>query len=133
MGRIGFVLVHGTLHVTPTIECNELRILPRVAPSVRNGCKIRVRECLPANMSRMKDVVTLDAKVVNITFTPQGHTYIYELLVNDSIENNLPCTYFVTIVFSQVVFVHILFPMQQVLDIVTFFLVSTCITSIMCV
>jgi len=97
LGRIGFVLVHGTLHVTPTIECNELRILPRVAPSVRNGFKIRVRECLPANMSRMKDVVTLDAKVVNITFTPQGHTYIYELLVNDSIENNLPCTYFVTI------------------------------------
>jgi hypothetical protein len=45
----------------------------------------------------MKDVATLDAKVVNKTFTPQGHTYIYELLVHESIVNNLPCTYFVTI------------------------------------
>jgi hypothetical protein len=26
------------------------------------------------NMSRMKDVVTLDAEIVNITFIPQGHT-----------------------------------------------------------
>jgi hypothetical protein len=45
----------------------------------------------------MKDVATSDAKVVSITFTPQGHTYIYELLVHESIVNNLPCTYFLTI------------------------------------
>lgn len=25
----------------------------------------------------MKDVTTLNAKVVNIAFTPQGHTYIW--------------------------------------------------------
>lgn len=63
------------------------------------------------NMSRMKDVVTLDAEIVNITFTPQGHTYICELLVHESIVNNLPCTYFVTkSMSSQVVFVHVLFP-----------------------
>jgi hypothetical protein len=48
-------------------------------------------------MSKLKHVATLDAKVVNITFTPQGHTYIYELLVHESTVNNLPCTYFVTI------------------------------------
>jgi hypothetical protein len=45
----------------------------------------------------MKDVATLDAKVVNITFTTQGHTYIYELLVHESTINNLPCTYSITI------------------------------------
>ncbi len=97
MGQIGFVLVHGALHATPTIGFNELCILLGVAPNVKNGCKIRVRECLLANMSRMKDVATLDGKVVNIIFTPQGHTYIYELLVHESTVNNLPCTYFVII------------------------------------
>jgi hypothetical protein len=48
-------------------------------------------------MFRMKDATTLDAKVVNIIFTSQGYTYIYELLVHESTVNNLPCTYFVTI------------------------------------
>jgi hypothetical protein len=48
-------------------------------------------------MFRLKDVATLNVKVVNITFTPQRHTYIYSLLVHESIVNNLPCTYFVTI------------------------------------
>jgi hypothetical protein len=73
-----------------------LCILLGTTPSVRNGHKICVRQCLPTNISRMKDIATLDAKVVNITFT-QGHTYIYELLVQESTINNLPCTYFVTI------------------------------------
>jgi hypothetical protein len=45
----------------------------------------------------MKNATTFDAKVVNITFTPQRHTYIYELLVHELIVNNLPCTYFVSI------------------------------------
>jgi len=49
------------------------------------------------NMSKIKDVATLDTKVVNITFTSQGRTCIYELLVHESTVNNLPCTYFVTI------------------------------------
>jgi len=83
----------------------------RIAPNVRNGHKIHVIQCLLINMFTMKDVATLDAKVVNITFTPQGHTYICELLVHESIVNNLPHTYFVTkLVSFQVVFVHILFP-----------------------
>jgi hypothetical protein len=97
LGRVGFVFIHGTPHVTPTIEFNELCILLGTTPIVKNGHKICVRKCLPTNISRMKDVATLDAKVVNITFTPQGHTYIYELLVQQSTINNLPCTYFVTI------------------------------------
>jgi hypothetical protein len=63
----------------------------------KNGHKICVKQCLLTNMSRIKNVATLYAKVVNITLTPQGHTYIYELLVHKSIVNNLPCTYFVTI------------------------------------
>jgi hypothetical protein len=49
---------------------------------------------------------TLNAKVVNITFIPQGHTYIYELLVHESTINNLPCTYFVTIGVAQILFVQ---------------------------
>jgi hypothetical protein len=83
----------------------------KIAPNIRNGHKIHVIQCLLVNMFMMKDVATLDAKVVNITFTPQGHTYICELLVHESIVNNLPCTYFVTkSMSSQVVFVHVLFP-----------------------
>jgi hypothetical protein len=97
LGQVGFVFVHGTPHVTPTIEFNELHILLGTTPSVRNGRKICVKQCLPTNISRMKDVATLDAKVVNITFTPKGYTYIYELLVQESTINNLPCTCFVTI------------------------------------
>jgi hypothetical protein len=86
-------------------------ILSRIAPNVRNGRKIHVKQRLLVNMSMMKDVANVDAMVVNITFTPQGHTYIYELLVHESTSNNLPRTYFVTkSVSSQVVFVHILFP-----------------------
>jgi hypothetical protein len=86
-------------------------ILLKIAHNVRNGHKIHVNQCLLVNMSRMKDVASLDAKVVNITFTTQGHTYIYELLVHESTVNNLPHTYFVTkLVFSQLVFFHILFP-----------------------
>jgi hypothetical protein len=43
LGRVGFVFLHGTPHVTPIIELNELYILPGVARSVKNGCKICVR------------------------------------------------------------------------------------------
>jgi hypothetical protein len=63
------------------------------------------------NMARMKDVTTLDAKVVNISFTPQEHIYIYELLVHESTINNLPCITLSQLVSSQVVFVQISFPM----------------------
>jgi hypothetical protein len=42
-----------------------------------------------------ENVATLDAKVINITFTFQGYIYIYELLIHESTINNLPCTYFV--------------------------------------
>jgi len=42
-----------------------------------------------------ENVATLDAKVINITFTFQRYIYIYELLVHESIINNLPCTCFV--------------------------------------
>ncbi len=74
MGQASFVLIYGALLVTPTTEFNELHILIGVFPNDRNGCKICVTQCLPTNMFRMKDVVTLDAKVVNITFRPEGHT-----------------------------------------------------------
>jgi len=97
LGQINFILVHGAPFVTPTIEFNELRIILGVALSMKNGCKICMRQCLPMNMAMMKDATTLDAKVVNISFTPKGHIYIYELLVHESNVSNLPCTYFVTI------------------------------------
>jgi hypothetical protein len=97
LGQTRFVLVQGAPLVTLTTKFNELCILPRVSPNVQNGHKICVRQRLLMKMSRMKDLVTLDGKVFNITFTPQGHTYIYEILVHESIFNNLPCTYFVTI------------------------------------
>jgi hypothetical protein len=97
LGQIRFVHVQGAPLMTLITKFNELQILLRAAPSVQNGCKLCVEQCLPMNMFRMKDTTILDAKVVNITFTPQGHTYIYELLVHESIVNNLPCTYFVTI------------------------------------
>ncbi len=97
LGRTSFILVHGAPFVTPTIEFNELHIILGVAPSMKNGCKICTRQCLLMNMARMKNATTLDAKVVNISFTPKGHIYIYELLVHESIVSNLPCTYFVTI------------------------------------
>jgi hypothetical protein len=64
---------------------------------MKNGCKIHTRQCLPMNMARMKDVTTLDVKVVNISFTLKRHIYIYELLVHESIVSNLPCTYLVAI------------------------------------
>jgi hypothetical protein len=48
-------------------------------------------------MAWMKDVVRLDVKVVNITFTPQGYTYIYELLGHKSTITNMSYTYFFTI------------------------------------
>jgi hypothetical protein len=96
-GQTSFILVHGAPFVTPTTEFNELCIILGVAPNMKNGHKIRMRQCLPMIIARMKDATTLDAKVVNISFTPQGHIYIYELLVHESIVNNLPCTYFVTI------------------------------------
>ncbi len=96
-GQASFVLIYGAPLVTPTIEFNELHILLGVSPHNRNGCKICVRQCLSMNMVRMKDVVTLDVKVVSITFISQGHTYIYELLVHELIVNNLSCTYFVSI------------------------------------
>jgi hypothetical protein len=48
------------------------------------------------NASQQTCFATLNVKLVNITFTPQRHTYIYSLLVHESIVNNLPCTYFVT-------------------------------------
>jgi hypothetical protein len=73
-GQASFVLIYGALLVTPTTEFNELHILIGVFPNHKNGCQICVRQCLPTNIFRMKDVVTLDAKVVNITFTSEGHT-----------------------------------------------------------
>jgi hypothetical protein len=42
------------------------------------------------------DPWSLWCKVVNIIFTPQKHTYIYELLVHESILT-LPCTHFVIV------------------------------------
>ncbi len=78
---------------------------------MKNGHKIRMRQCLPMNMVRMKNAITLDAKVVNISFTPQGHIYIYELLVHKSIVSNLHAPSLSQLVSSQVVFVQILFPM----------------------
>jgi hypothetical protein len=131
LGQKRFVLVQGSPLVTLTTEFNELCILQRVSPNVQNGFKICVRQCLPMKMSRMKDAVILDGKVVNITFTPQGHTYIYELLVHESIVNNLPCTYFVTIgVYPSCTCPYFVSNALQVLNIVTSYLVSTCITSI---
>jgi hypothetical protein len=97
LSQASFVLIYGAPLVAPTIEFNELHILLGVFPNNRNGCKICVRQCLPTNMFRMKNATTLDAKVVNITFTPQRHTYIYDLLVHEFIVNNQPCTYFVSI------------------------------------
>jgi hypothetical protein len=44
---------------------------------MRNGRKICMKQCFPKSIIRMKDVTTLNAKVVNIAFTPQGHTYIW--------------------------------------------------------
>jgi hypothetical protein len=70
--------------------------LPKVFPSVRIGHKICVKQCFSTNMFWLKDVATSNDKLVNITFTPQRHTYIYSLLVHESIVDNLPCTYFVT-------------------------------------
>jgi len=61
---------------------------------MKNGHKICIKFAI--NMVRMKDVATLDAKVVNVTFT-HGHDYIYELLICESTINNLPFTCFVTI------------------------------------
>jgi hypothetical protein len=82
-------------------------------------------------MSRMKDVATLDGKVVNITFTPQGYTYIYELLVHESIVKNLLCTYFVIVgVYPSCNCPYFVSNAQQVLNIVTSYLVSTCNTFI---
>ncbi len=86
-GQASFVLIYDAPLVTPTIEFNELHILLGVSPHNRIGCKICVRQCLSMNMFRMKDVVTLDAKVVSITFTSQEHTYIYELLIHELIVN----------------------------------------------
>ncbi len=97
MGQIRFVLVQGAPLVTLIIKFNELQILLGVAPNVQNGRKLCVKQCLPTNMFRMKDATHLQCQGVNITFIPQGHTYIYELLVHESTINNLPCTYFVTI------------------------------------
>jgi hypothetical protein len=134
LGQVGFVFIHGTPLVTPTIEFNELCILPRVALNIRNECKTHVKQCLLTNMSRMKDVATLDAKVVNITFTPQGHTYIYELLVHESTINNLRCTYFVTIsVFLSCTCLDFVSNATSSRHSCTSFLVNTCITFIMCV
>ncbi len=73
-GQASFVLIYGALRVTPTTEFNDLHILLGVFPNDRNGCKICVREWLPTNIFKMKDVVTLDATVVSITFTLEGHT-----------------------------------------------------------
>lgn len=56
-----------------------------------------MKQCLPTNMAWMKDVVCLDVKVVNITFIPQGYTYIYEWLVHESTITNMLYTYFFTI------------------------------------
>jgi hypothetical protein len=97
LGQIRFALVQGAPLVTLITKFNDLQILLGVVPNIQNGCKLCVKQCLPTNMFRMKDVTTLDAKVVNINFTPQGHIYIYELLVHESIVNNLSCTYFVII------------------------------------
>jgi hypothetical protein len=133
LGQIRFVHVQGAPLMTLITKFNELQILLRAAPSVQNGCKLCVEQCLPMNMFRMKDTTILDAKVVNITFTPQGHTYIYELSIHESTITNLPCTYFVTIGVSSQVLVQILFPIQHVLNIATTLLASTFITSIMCI
>lgn len=89
MGRIRFALVQGAPLVTLIAKFNELQILLGVVPSIQNGRKLCVKQCLPTNMFKMKDASTLDAKVVNINFTPQGHTYIYQLLVHESTINNL--------------------------------------------
>jgi hypothetical protein len=63
-------------------------------------------------MAWMKDFVRLDVKVVDITFTPQGYTHIYELLVHKSTIANMPYTYFfINLMYCQVIFVQFLFPM----------------------
>jgi hypothetical protein len=87
------LLLHQQLNSMNRIFFKEF-LLP---PNNKNGCKNCVRQWLSTNMFRMKDVVTLDAKVVSITLISQGHTYIYELLVHELIVNNLPCTHFVSI------------------------------------
>jgi len=111
LGQTSFIIVHGAPFVTPTTEFNELCIILGVAPNMKNGHKIRMRQCLPMNMARMKDATTLDAKVVNISFTLQENIYIYGMLVHESTINNLPCITLSQLVSSQVVFVQILFPM----------------------
>ncbi len=68
----------------------------KLPSSVRMGHKICMRQCFSTNMFTLKNVATLDVKLVNIPFTPQRHTYISSLLVLESIVK-LPCTYFVTI------------------------------------
>jgi hypothetical protein len=45
-----------------------------------------MKQHLLLNMARIKDVITLAANLVNVTFAFYGHTYIYELgLVCESI------------------------------------------------
>jgi hypothetical protein len=80
--QANFVLVHGTPFVTPIIWFNELHILPKVSPSVRIGHKICRRQCFSTNMFTLKDGATLDVKVVNITFTPQRHTFTFGSWIN---------------------------------------------------
>jgi hypothetical protein len=134
LGRIGFVFIHSTPLVTPTIDLNELCILSKVALNIRNECKTHVKQCLLTNMSKMKNVATLDAKVVNITFTPQGHTYIYELLVHESTINNIQCTYFVTIsVFLSCTCLDFVSNATSSKHSCTSFFANTCIIFIMCV
>jgi hypothetical protein len=97
---------------------------------MKNGHKIHMKFAII--MVRMKDVATLDAKVVNTTFTHEGHNYIYELLTCEQLSITCHSPTLSQLVFSQVVFVQILFPMQQALDITSTLLASACITSLMC-
>ncbi len=45
LGWASFVLIHGAPHVKPTMEFNELYILLGVDPSMKNGCKIHMKQC----------------------------------------------------------------------------------------
>jgi hypothetical protein len=45
LGRANFVLIHGAPLVTPTMEFNELNILLGANPSMKNGCKIHMKQC----------------------------------------------------------------------------------------
>jgi hypothetical protein len=89
LGWVGFVFIHGAPLVTPTIDFNELCILPRVALNNRNERKTHVKQCLLTNMSRMKDVATLDAKVNQHHFHT-SRTYIHLWAISSWINYQQP-------------------------------------------